>query len=738
MKNKKWIILGTLGVTTLVSAIVVPIIVLNGNNDNEKTKTNTKETTNNDENNKIIDKDVQTYVDQLNKLPKKIVKILDLDTITNKKAEILEKIKLLKNFPKLPTSMNLEVKEDSTRIIQNYEFNIKLIIKKDNEAKMEIEGFKVRSFTDQEIVEYYANKIKKILTNKVIKIDSINNSLYWQKSLIINKIKALDDFPTLPSYIKLKIELDLIENSNAYNRDANYDNDNFLEKPLSSEKLNLITLIVAKEKIISNSIEEIGTNKIKFFVQRKSSLGDLDNYFSRKENQKVFISSLDSPYSNSDLLTLFKNKIIEVLNPTEQVLNSISLVQGRHAPFINKQIVGVNFRYSGNYTKTINITFVQRQPYTEPIIDYFAQTGKKDLSIPGSTVISDKASLTTAIQEALKLDDSSLFDDTKKTYITVANDYDYSSFIKGIAKNVKVKIQEYSEEPEFVTLSITHLENNFENLESVKNYFEYSQNQKIFIPSSTSISSASDILLAVKNAIADNLNQAQKNLISIKNSQPTSLTKGQLTNVDFQITGGDDVTLSIFHNSSDFETTLKFFQKNPEYFIPSSNAISSTSDILIAVKDIIGDKLTQAQKALITANNESISLLKGERTYVSFSISNAKTILILVTQRSSEVQSIIDYFEPSKKQLSISANSISDEIRSPMTLIEAIHETLKTLNPTLFDKEKLSYITLHNDYEYLPFDNGITQNVKVIIQKDLETSEYITLSITYLQDSSSS
>ena len=73
-----------------------------------------------------------------------------------------------------------------------------------------------------------------------------------------------------------------------------------------------------------------------------------------------------------------------------------------------------------------------------------------------------------------------------------------------------------------------------------------------------------------------------------------------------------------------------------------------------------------------------------------------------------------------------------------MTLINAIHETLKTLNPTLFDEEKLSYITLHNDYEYLPFDNGITQNVKVIIQKDLETSEYITLSVTYLQDSSSS
>ncbi len=603
---------------------------------------------------------------------------------------------------------------------------------------MEIEGFKVRSFTDQETVEYYANKIKKILTKKVIKIDSTKNSLYWQKNSIISKIKALDDFPTLPSYIKLKIESDLIKNPYAYNSNANYDNDIFVEKPLSFEKLNLVTLIVAKEKITSNSIEEIGT-KIKFFVQRKSSLSNINDYFSKKENQKVFIPSSTSISSKQDILTFFKNKISSILNPTQQALDKISFSS---KPInITKGIannITVFFNYYHYYKTNINILFVHRTSEAQAIIDYFAQTGKKDLLISGSRAISDKASLTTAIQEVLKLDDSSLFDDTKKTYVTVADDYDYSQFTKGVANNVKVKIQKDSEEPEFMTLSITHLENNLENLEVVKGHFEDSQNRKIFIPSSTLISSASDILTVVKNIIGDDLTLAQKNLISLKNNQPTSLTKGQLTNVDFQITGGDDVTLSIFHNSSDFETTLKFFQKNPEYFIPSSTTISSTSDILIAVKDIIGDKLTQAQKALITTNNESISLLKGERTYVSFSISNAKTILILVTQRSSEVQSIIDYFEPSKKQLSISANSISDEIRSPMTLIEAIHETLKRLNPTLFDEEKLSYITLHNDYEYLPFDNGITQNVKVIIQKDLETSEYITLPVTYLQDSSSS
>ena len=653
MKNKKWIILGTLGATTLVSAVVIPIVLLNSSNNSEKTKTDNEKTKTDNE---------KTKTD------------------------------------------NEKTKTDNEKT------------KTDNEKP----------------VEYYANKIQKILAKKVIKLDSANDSLYWQKNLIINKIKALDGFPTLPNYIKLRIESDLIKNPN-----AQWDGENFLEKPLSSEKLNSINLIIAKQKVTSSSMEETGI-KIKFFVQIKSNLTSLDNYFSKKQNQKIFIPSSTLISSKQDILTFFKNEIISILNPTQQALDKISFSDG--AITIEKgkaNNIEVIFKHHSWWKKRILISFIHRTSDAQAIIDYFAQSGKKDLSIPGTTVISDKNSLTNAIQEALKSDDPSLFNDTKKAYVTIADDYIYSPFIKETSKEVKIKIQKGSEEPEFITLSITHLENNLESVESVENYFEFSKNQRIFIPSSTVISSASDILTAVKKIIGDDLTLTQKNLITLKENQPDSLTKGQFIDVDFGVTGGNDVTLSIFHNSSDFETTLKFFQKNPEYFIASSTSISSASDVLRVVKNAIGDELTQAQKALITVNNESVSLLKGEGTYISFSISEAKTILILVTQRSSEVQSIIDYFKTSKKQLSISESSIVNEIKNRTTLINAIRETLKASNPTLFDEEKLSYITLHNDYDYASFDNGISQNVKVIIQKDSETSEHITLSITYLKDSSS-
>ena len=717
MKKKKVIILGTLGTAALVAATVIPIVLINQKKD-EKT----------------VEKDNVVYSNKLKALSEKSVKIIALNTesVTDKKVEILAAIKLLTNFPKLPTGITLEVKDDATKIVSNKEIDVTLIVKKDGETNIEIEGFKVRSFTDQEIVDDYAKKLEAFAT-KEVQIPSITGTIIGKKSEIITSLKALKDFPKLPNDVTLDVkddatslalqpaEITLIVKKGSVNKEVQgfsairsatdqekvnvfkgillvaftafdslnpnlkylkiqssgsvTDNKNAIlmelkkygsidsgENPLLSDQSLTSTGIELTIKDDPTTITKEGIpivvqlkkgaavaefdgagGSFQFFVKKILTQAESDteikNYLS-PTNNKIFIPHTVSTTTAEEILTAVKNVMGN--NVSEETKNLFAIKAGQSTLLNAGEQTSIEYDFG---TDTITILVTRRTSDAQRIIDYFAQNGKTNLSIPDATTISNEATLTTAIQEALKADDSALFDDTKKLYVTLAEDYTYSSFTKGTAKDVKVQIQKGSETPEFITLSVTHLENDVAVVES---YFLSPENNKIFISHS----------------------------------------------------------------------------------IPTSTA----EEILIAVKNIIGDNLTLTQKALITLS-ETVNLVEGTETFVYFGITGGSSIAISVTKRTSDAQAIIDYFaQNGKTNLSIPN---ATEILDVGQLTTAIQEALKADDSNLFDDTKKAYVTVASDYVY-NIIKGVARNVKIKIQKGSETPEFITLSVTHLENPSDS
>ena len=192
--KKKIIILGTLGTLVLATATLVPILLLNKQEE------------------KTTKKDTILYADKLKKIITKIVTIDSIvgDVTTNKNA-ILNKIKSLKNFPKLPKGITLDIK-DSSKELTISGVSITLIVKKDGETNLEIEGFKVktREYTPQEkqdlkIIEDYKEKILKNIKPKNRIIRSATN-IGFTGSITDNKAQIINQFKNvlLTMFLKFK------------------------------------------------------------------------------------------------------------------------------------------------------------------------------------------------------------------------------------------------------------------------------------------------------------------------------------------------------------------------------------------------------------------------------------------------------------------------------------------------------------------------------------------------------
>ena len=171
--KKKIIILATIATGAIITATVVPIVLLNNN----EVK---------------IEKDNVIYANKIKALKTKIVTISATsgDVTTNKNA-ILNKIKSLSNFPKTPKGITLDVKDSSQKLTISG-VAIILIVKKEGESNIQIKDFKVkRSKTTNELATTSINNVKKILDQKSSKVITIINlQAKVGASGVANKIKV--------------------------------------------------------------------------------------------------------------------------------------------------------------------------------------------------------------------------------------------------------------------------------------------------------------------------------------------------------------------------------------------------------------------------------------------------------------------------------------------------------------------------------------------------------------------
>ena len=612
MKNKKVIILGTLGIATIVTATVVPIVLLN--KDEETTK-----------------KDIVLFANKLKALKAKSIKIAKSGTITSQKQDILDALKQLKDFPKAPNGVSLEIKDDSTQITSAKEVGLVLIVKKDGETNIEVKDFKVKSFSDKELVDHFANKIKTLKT-KEIQIEAVSGTITEKKNDIIEKIKALDDFPELHSGVTIEVKND----STALTIDG-------VPIELEIKKGTQKALIKVSEgfKAIRSASDQEKIDILKQLLLTFLKVKQLSN-------EKFKVIKIDSsPGSVTDK----KAQILEKIKEKGDLLNQ----------------------------------------------DLLNQHGGIEIDIaPNSSQIKPK--IVTPIIVQIKKGSA------------IANIGD-----PGDSFQFEV-IRSYTSQ---------------ENITAIEEYFQILKNKKIFIPSSTSISSAADILIAVKSAIGENLTNKQKALITLKSGQPTSLVKGKATSVSFEVSGGSDITLSITHKKSAIQKITDYFQilENKKIFIPNSTLLSTGVELLKAVKDAIGSDLEKEEKDLITSKSGQPTLLtKGKATSVTFEVSGGGDVTLSITQRTSDAQSIFDYFEQEgKKEIFIPNSTLIDD---KTKLTTAIQNALATADSTTFTSVKKTYVIVADDYNDFNFVEGTAKNVKVKIQKDSETPEFITLVIT--------
>ena len=186
--QKKKIFILLLSLIGLAAATVTPIILFTNKNEN-----------------KTIEKDIVAFANKLKKLSTKEVTVSATSgNITTNKNAILKAIKELSDFPLVSSRINLEVKDDATNLTLSG-VPLVLIVKQEGETNIEITGFKVkRSQTDQ---EKYVDKLKS-LSLKNVTINVTLGDITANKNDILNAIKALDNFPEVPSGISLEVKDD--------------------------------------------------------------------------------------------------------------------------------------------------------------------------------------------------------------------------------------------------------------------------------------------------------------------------------------------------------------------------------------------------------------------------------------------------------------------------------------------------------------------------------------------------
>ena len=797
MKKKKVIILGTLGIATIVTATVVPIVLLNKDEE-------------------TIKKDIVLFANKLKALKAKSIKIAKSGTITSQKQDILDALKQLKDFPKAPNGVSLEIKDDSTQITSTKEIGLVLIVKKDGETNIEVKDFKVKSFSDKELVDHFANKIKTLKT-KEIQIEAISGTITEKKNDIIEKIKALDDFPELHSGVTIEvkndstvltiqgvpIELEIKKGTQRALIDAN-EGFKAIRSASDQEKVDLLKQLL----LTFLKVKQLSNEKFKV-IKIDSSLGSVTD----KKAQILEKIKEKGDLLNQDLLNQHGGIEIDIAPNSSQIKPKIAtpiIVQIKKGSAIaNIGDPGDSFQFEviRSYTPQENITAIE---------EYFQILKNKKIFIPSSTSISSSADILTAIKTAI----GENLTDKQKALITLKSGQP-TSLVKGEATNIVFEISGGND----VTLSITHKKSV---IQKIINYFQILENKKIFIPNSTSISSDLELLTAVKDAIGNKLEKEEKNLIISKSGQPTSLVEGVATDVTFEVSGGSDITLSITKRTSNVQSIFDYFKQEgkKEIFIPNTTSTSSAIEILTAIKNAIGSELENEQKDLITSKSgQPTSLVEGVATDVTFEVIKGGEITLSITKRTSQVQRVINYFKikenqnifipnsnlnPSGQQLltmvkSYIGNNLTNDEKNLITLVlerwnpdvavfqpshgtiiefqvdkkvihlfiiprsndaqsifdyfdeqpgrkeisipngtsidtkeklnTAIQNALATANSTIFTSVKKDYVTVADDYDDFSFTPGTPKNVKVKIQKGTEIAEFITLSVTLLTNS---
>ena len=360
--NKKIIILGTIATGTIIAATVVPIVLLNNNEEK-------------------IEKDNVIYANKLKALKTKIITIGSTsgDVTINKNA-IINKIKSLNNFPKLPKGITLDVKDSSQKLTTSG-VPIILIVKKEGETNIEIKDFKVKIVQSyQEIVDNYATKLK-ALKIKEVTIDATSGTINEKKNDIIEKIKALDDFPTLPNGVILDVE----------------------ESPIEISILGVaINLLIKKGNIIK---ELIG-----FRVKRnKSNQEIVDNYATKLNALKIKEVTIDAI---SGTITEKKNDIIEkikALGDFPRLPNGVTLDVKESVIKISISGVAINLLIKkGNITKELLGFIVKRSKSNQEVVDNYkndllARINQKDRTIKidatSGTITSKKVDIINKIEK---------------------------------------------------------------------------------------------------------------------------------------------------------------------------------------------------------------------------------------------------------------------------------------------------------------------------------------------------
>ena len=276
--NKKIIILGTIAIGTIITATVVPIVLLNKNEEK-------------------IEKDNVIYANKLKALKTKIVTISGIsgDVTTNKNI-ILDKIKSLNNFPKLPKGITLDVKDSSEKLTISG-VAIILIVKKEGETDIEIKDFKVKRLqSDQEIVDNYATKLN-ALKIKEVTIDATSGSVDSNNDEIKQKIKSLNNFPTLPNDVILEIK----------------------ESPIKVSILGVAIDLLIKKGSITKEIRG-------FRVKRsKSNQEIVDSY---KTNLLAAISQKDRTIKIDATSGTITSKKVDIINKIERIKGFIAKPTG--------------------------------------------------------------------------------------------------------------------------------------------------------------------------------------------------------------------------------------------------------------------------------------------------------------------------------------------------------------------------------------------------------------------------
>ncbi len=155
--KKKIIFLGMTAVSLITAGVVIPLVLLKSEDKKQK-------------------KDTVIYADKLKSLKTKTVTISATSgSVTSNKQNILNAIKKMDNFPQIPNGISLDVK-DSNENLTIGGISIILIVKKESETDVKIEGFKVkRSKNAAELASDSIKNVKKILDNKSLKLVIIEN-----------------------------------------------------------------------------------------------------------------------------------------------------------------------------------------------------------------------------------------------------------------------------------------------------------------------------------------------------------------------------------------------------------------------------------------------------------------------------------------------------------------------------------------------------------------------------------